>query len=70
MLGNKSKYVPDGVARRSFHTSARSLQSNSEAEKEDIKQLASDMEKDVHENQVSHLEPLLRSELIKLTAGT
>lgn len=71
LLGNKGKYVPDGVARKSFHTSTVSSQRSTEAEKEDIRQLASDMAKDVQDNKVSsQLRPLLRSKLIKLTAHT
>ena len=51
MLGNKGKYIPKGV--RSFHTSTSVRQRSAEAEKDDIKQLAADMAKDVQETKVS-----------------
>jgi hypothetical protein len=53
MLGNKGKYVPRGVQGRPFHTHATARQRSADVEKEDIKQLASDMAKDVQGNQVS-----------------
>lgn len=70
MLGNKSNkgsYVPKGV--RSLHTSHVTRQKSAEADKEDLKELAADMAKDVQGSKVSSLPRLSSwSKLIKLTA--
>ena len=58
MLGNKSNkgsYVPKGV--RSLHTSPVPRQKGAEAEKEDLKDLAANMAKDVQQNKVSSHPP-------------
>ena len=56
MLGdksNKASYVPKGV--RSLHTSNVTRQKSAEAEKEDLKELAADMAKDIQGSKVSPL---------------
>jgi aarF domain-containing kinase len=53
MLGKaKAKYAPGGVTGRKFHTSTRHLQRSSEAEKQELRNLAAEMAKDVEQNQV------------------
>ena len=51
MLGSKGKYVPKGA--RGLHTSASFRQRSTEAEKEEIRELAADMAKDVQDTKVS-----------------
>jgi aarF domain-containing kinase len=51
MLGAKAKYVPKGT--RSLHTTPVQTANSAEAEKEDIKELAADMAKDVQTGRVS-----------------
>lgn len=53
MLGKgKAKYAPKGVGSRQFHTSARTQQKSTEAEKKDIENLAAEMAKDVQQTEV------------------
>lgn len=55
-LGHKQKYVPGG--KREFHTTITRTQKSSEAEKQELQQLAQEMTKDVQENDVSlHPQP-------------
>ena len=55
MLGStaKGKYVPRGIQSRPFHTYPAHRQRSTKEEKDDIKQLAADMAKDVHDHDVS-----------------
>lgn len=48
----KSKYAPGGIGGRKFHTSARQLRNDAEAEKQELRDLAADMAKDAQQPQV------------------
>lgn len=52
LIGKKERYLPGGSVRK-FHTVTKNRQQHNETEKEDLKQLAQDMAKDVQSSEVS-----------------